>query len=132
MKRVHACKVAARRQDEAHCSSTAEPPKLSLTKITDCVRVVDLRSYLHQLLCGSTLEASPRQGQLQYLLRLVLSDGEAEDNDAFIRAMRALDPDLYVVVGVIGYGAAYEAALAAYHAVACSPVCSNALDISSH
>jgi hypothetical protein len=97
-------------------ASSSLPPSSSLCRWEGGTLILPgwlkLKAVYHDEFDGVPSVQRPR------MLAVVISDGEAEDNDAFIRAMRSLDPDFYVVVGVIGYGEAYEAAIAAYRAVA--------------
>lgn len=52
------------------------------------------------------------------LLLLVITDGEAEDTDAFVDAIGSAAGGMYIEVAIVGYGSEHDRALAAYQRAA--------------
>lgn len=52
------------------------------------------------------------------LLALVITDGEADDTDAFARVLANKQDDTYVCVAIMGYGAEHDRALHVYQEIA--------------
>jgi len=51
-------------------------------------------------------------------MAVILTDGDAADIAEFNMTVTHLPPDVYVVVGVVGFGDEYESALASFSQVA--------------
>jgi hypothetical protein len=57
------------------------------------------------------------QAERPLLLALVITDGEADDTEAFRNVMAKAAGSMYVALAVIGYGAEHDRALRAYQQV---------------
>jgi len=56
--------------------------------------------------------------QRPVLMALVITDGEADDGDAFGKALSGLHGAVFVTVAIIGYGRAHDECLQAYNKIA--------------
>lgn len=73
----------------------------------------------NQLLKTYTEEFGGRpQSERPLLLALVITDGEAEDTDAFSKMIAKAGGSMYVVLAIIGYGHEHDKALRAYQQIA--------------
>jgi len=61
---------------------------------------------------------SKRIDEQPTLMALVITDGEAEDNDAFAAALSKTAGKVYCVIAVIGFGPEHDKATAKYNAIA--------------
>lgn len=60
---------------------------------------------------------TPKQDR-PHLLALIITDGEASDNDEFAKTLEQAAGGTYVCVALLGFGEEHDAALAAYQAIA--------------
>jgi len=60
---------------------------------------------------------TPKQDR-PHLMALVITDGEADDTDAFATLLSSQKGTTYVVIAILGFGAEHDRALKAYQAVA--------------
>lgn len=58
------------------------------------------------------------QDERPLLLALVITDGEADDTEAFTRTVARASGSLYVVLAILGYGPEHDSAMLAYQQVA--------------
>ncbi len=55
--------------------------------------------------------------QRPLLMALVITDGEADDSDAFARAIQKASGGVYVTLAIIGYGPEHDAAMRSYQQI---------------
>jgi hypothetical protein len=68
---------------------------------------------------SAEFEKTPQE-ERPLLMALVITDGEADDTEAFKSAVSHASGNLYVVLAIIGYGDEHDRALKAYQAVEAS------------